>query len=85
MLLRYKLFYLFTYNPMENFENSLDLSVFWELWDNNARAYIEAKYGIETRELAEKALRKFDAEQGRDFEAGQNLGVFPFWYRKSPN
>lgn len=66
---------------MENYEDSLDLSVFWELGDANARSYIEQKYGIETRELAEKALRKFDAEQGRDFEPGQNLWVFPFWYK----
>jgi hypothetical protein len=70
---------------MENFENSLDLSVFWELWDDNARAYIEAKYWIETRELAEKALWKFDADQLKEIEAWQNLGVFPFWYIKSPN
>jgi len=70
---------------MENFENSLDISVFWELWDDNARAYIEAKYGVETRELAEKTLRKFDAEQGRDFEPWQNFWKFPFWYKKSPN
>jgi len=51
---------------MDNFENSLDLSVFWELGDTNARSYIEQKYGIETRELAEKALRKFDAEQEKE-------------------
>lgn len=66
---------------MENFENSLDLNVYWDLWDNNARFYIEAKYGIETRILADKALSRFDEEQWRDFEPWQNLWVFPFWYK----
>ena len=66
---------------MENFENSLDLTVYGDLGDTNARAYIEAKYGIETRKEADMALSRFDAEQGRDFEAWQNYGAFPFWYR----
>jgi len=67
---------------MENFQTSLDLSVFWELGDANARAYIEAKYGIETRKEADKALEKFDAEQWKDFEAGVNYWAFPFWYNR---
>lgn len=63
---------------MDNFENSLDLTIFWDLWDTEARSYIEAKYGIETRKLADKALSRFDAMQ--DLEAGHNLWAFPFGY-----
>ena len=40
----------------------LDLAVFGELGDANARLYIESKYGIDTRVLAEKALQRFDDE-----------------------
>lgn len=40
----------------------LDLSIYEELPRHDAREYIEGKYGISTRVLAEKALDKFDSD-----------------------
>jgi hypothetical protein len=40
----------------------LDLSIYDELPRHDARGYIEGKYGISTRILAERALDKFDAD-----------------------
>lgn len=40
----------------------LDLSIYEELSMYDARGYIEWKYGIETRILAEQTLDKFDRE-----------------------
>ena len=53
----------------------LDLAVFGELWDNNAREYIRLKYGNETESDAMKALEKFDADM-RQNEVGQNFWTF---------
>lgn len=53
----------------------LDLSIYEELPRNDARWYIEGKYWIETRILAEKALDKFDSDM-RETEAWQNFWTF---------
>ena len=55
--------------------DDLDLAVFGELWDSNAREYIRFKYGIETESEAMKALEKFDNDM-RENEVGQNFGTF---------
>lgn len=52
----------------------LDLSVFGELGDNNAREYIRIKYGNETEQHAMKALEQFDHDM-RETEAWQNMWV----------
>lgn len=55
----------------------LDLAVFGELGDNNAREYIRIKYGNETEQQAMKALEakvareQFDHDM-RETEVGQN-------------
>ena len=53
---------------MEKYDNTLDISVYGELWDENARAYIEAKYWIETRKEADKALSRYDKEQAKELD-----------------
>ena len=53
----------------------LDLSIYEELSWSDARWYIEGKYGIETRILAEKALEKFDSDM-RENEPGQYFWTF---------
>lgn len=57
---------------MRNSTDDLDLSVFEELGDVNAREYIRLKYGIETESEAMKALERFDADM-RQTEPGQNF------------
>lgn len=52
----------------------LDLAVFNELGDNNAREYIRLKYGNETEQQAMKALEQFDHDM-RETEAWQNMWV----------
>lgn len=55
----------------------LDLAVFGELGDKNAREYIRIKYGNETEQQAMKALEareKFDHDM-RETEVGQNLWI----------
>lgn len=60
---------------MRNSTDDLDLSVFGELGDTNAREYIRLKYWNETASEAMKALERFDADM-RENEVGQNFGTF---------
>ena len=59
---------------MRNSTDDLDLSIFWELGDTNAREYIRIKYGLETESEAMKALERFDSDM-RQNEVGQNFGI----------
>lgn len=60
---------------MRKSTDDLDLSVFGELWDSNAREYIRLKYGVETESEAMKALERFDADMW-ETEPWQNMGTF---------
>ena len=60
----------------------IDLAVFGELWDNNAREYIREKYWVEAEGEAMKALDKFDAKEAReqlDHDMRQNEKWQNFW------
>lgn len=53
----------------------LDLAVFGELGDNNAREYIRLKYGNKTEQQAMKALEQFDQDM-RETEPWQSFWIY---------